>query len=386
MRYLRDLDIDAHLFMYIGEYEHFKPEKDTYNIERYKDYIHTLSLRPSVKGLLLLNEKKIKEELKGYDFFIGCDMAPAMFLKLGMKLDIFIPYGDVMEFTVKSNLRYKNFWKTLATRYVVNYQIEGIKKNTKKIIASAVQEITKDTISRLDLSKQLIKKYVPIVYIEKDIKKNIKNSNLDKMIKSISNYNLVVFSHTRHLWRKEHFLEDYIVKDGLKGLDKLMLGYSRFIKNNPDINPLLVFFEYGSDVLASKELIAELKIEKYVKWLPLMPRKDILQLIDCSDIVVDALGSGMWGGVGWEALASNKNLMQNIRQTDDEYLQEIGHELPFIMKANSAEDVEKHLSDFIGNRSFFYKKAKDNKEWFNKYAGVGLAKDYKDIVEELYHE
>jgi hypothetical protein len=64
----------------------------------------------------------------------------------------------------------------------------------------------------------------------------------------------------------------------------------------------------------------------------------------------------------------------------------MGHELPFIMKANKVEDVEKHLNAFIHNRELYAKKAVYNREWFDKYAGVGLAKDYKKIVETLYED
>ncbi|SFV57266.1 hypothetical protein MNB_SV-12-2014 [hydrothermal vent metagenome] len=221
-----------------------------------------------------------------------------------------------------------------------------------------------------------------MVYVEE----NIENQKLNKIVNAMSNNDLVIFSHTRHFWKEKHFTEEHIKKDGLKGLDKLIIGYSEFIKNNPTAKPLLVFFEYGSDVDASKELIAKLNIDKYVMWLSLMARKDILQLINHSDIVVDALGATMWGGVGWEALASGKIFMQNIVQTDKEYYDEMGHNIPFLMRAKSAIDVEKHLTNFIKNREYYLKKSEDNREWFNKYAGIGLAKEYKEIVKELYFQ
>jgi len=88
MRYLRDLGIDAHLFMYETEQELFLPENDTYYIDRYQDYIHILPVKTSVKGLLFLKIEKIKKILDEYDFFIGCGIAPAIFLRLGIRLDI----------------------------------------------------------------------------------------------------------------------------------------------------------------------------------------------------------------------------------------------------------------------------------------------------------
>jgi uncharacterized membrane protein required for colicin V production len=381
MRYLRDLGVDAHLFMYQNEYEHFKPEKDTYFIEKYTPYIHTLSVKPSVKGVLFLDKKKIKEELAGYDVFMGCTIAPAIFYKLNMTLDVIAPHDDGIEYTSYPKVVAQRFFTALARRYVVNLQIKGLQHNTTKIIASAVQEITNDTLTKFNWYDKLIKKYLLMVYPEK-----YKNSDLTNIIESMSGHDLVLFSHTRHIWREESMIEDYIIKDGGKALDKLIIAYSHFIKSNPDIKPLLLFFEYGDDVEASKALIAEHKIQKYVKWLPLMARKDILQLIDHADIVIDSLGASMWSGVGWEALSRGKVIMQNILQTDEEYYKEMGHKLPFIMRANQVEEVEHHLNDFIQNKEKYAQKAKDNREWFDTYAGVGLAKDYKKIIEELYQD
>ena len=44
MRYLRDLGVDAHLFLYrndgIGSLDHFKPENDSFEIDKWNNYIH----------------------------------------------------------------------------------------------------------------------------------------------------------------------------------------------------------------------------------------------------------------------------------------------------------------------------------------------------------
>jgi hypothetical protein len=380
MRYFRDLDIDAHLFMYRGEYEHFKPEKDTYNIENYREYIHTLSIKPSVKGLLFVDKNRIKRELEGYDFFIGCDIAPALFYKLGMRLDILIPYHDNIEHTSQPKLIHgarREIIKRFVQRYVINLQIKGVKENTTKIILDTIQDIGKKAIKRLELSDKLIKKYIPMVYLEEAQK----NSDLNEIIELMNRQDLVVFCHTRHSWGKKSIREDY---DG-KGLDQLIIGYSQFIrKAHSNIKPLLIFFEYGEEVEESKQLIKKLGIESYIEWLPIMARKDILQLIDHADIVVDSLSVGMWGGVGWEGLSRGKILIQDIEQTDEEYRLEMGHEFPFVMRAKNANDIERHLNSFIQDREYYSQKAKYNKEWFDKYAGIGLAKEYKEIVQELY--
>ncbi len=380
MRYLRDLGLDAHLFMYENQYEHFQPEKDTYHIEKYQPYIHILPVVESVKGVFFLDKKRIRLMLQEYDFFIGSGVAPAIFYRIGTPLDIFIPHDDGLEHTTNMPWSFGTILKNLARRYVTNLQVKGLQKNTTKVIASGVQEITNNALERVGLIQKHIKKYLLMVYLEEE-----SNPELKIIIEKMQKHDFVIFSHTRHVWQ-EDALEVQIKEDGGKGLNKLIIAYSQFLKKNPKSKPLLVFFEYGQDVDASKKLIEELKIEKSVLWLNLMPRKDILQLIGYADIVVDSLCATMWGGVGWEGLTRGKILMQNIVQSDEEYQKEMGHPLPFILKAFSIEEVEKHLNDFVLNRKFYLDKASQNREWFDKYAGVGLAKEYKELIEELYHQ
>jgi len=374
MRYFRDLGMDAHLFMYQNEYNHFLPENDTYTIDKHKDFIHTISVDNSGKGLILSNKNKIKEELKDYDFFIGFGIAPALFEMLDYQLDIFVPYSDEIELTTQDTFQIKNIFKYQVRRYTINQQIKGI-QNTKKIIASAILQKTKNTIKKLNLEDKLVKKYILSVYREET------SSNLDYQDLRKSN-DLVLFSNIRHHWKDSN--EEDRRKNGNKGVDKLIIGYSQFVKNNPNTTSILILFEYGRDVDASKNLIHQLNIEKYVQWFPLMPRKKILTLMKNSDLVVGSLSDSMWGSVGFEAFSCGKILVQNLLQTDKEYYDEMGHEIPFIMRTSSPEELEEHLSDFIKDREFFIQKSKENKIWFDKYAGIGLAKEYKKIIEELY--
>ena len=376
MRYFRDLGMDAHLFMYKNEYNHFKPENDTYRINEYKQFIHTLSIANSGKGLILSSTNTIKKELEDYDFFIGCGIAPALFEKIGYQLDIFVPYSDEIELTTQDTFQIKNIFKYHIRRYTVNQQIKGI-QNTKKIISSAMLQKTNDTIKKLNLENKLVKKYILSVYRE--------DTNPISQYQDLRVTNdLVLFSNIRHHWK--YSSEEDRRKNGSKGVDKLIIGYSQFVKNNPDTTSILILFEYGRDVDASKELISQLNIEKHVKWFPLMPRKEILTLMKNADLVVGSLSDAMFGGVGFEGLSCGKILVHSLLQTDKEYYNALGHEPPFIMRTNSSEDVEQHLSNFIKNKDFFIEKSKENQIWFDKYAGIGLAKEYKKIIEKLYSE
>ena len=381
MRYLRDFGIEAHLFMYQNEQELFLPQNDTFELEKYASYIHTLSVENSAKGLVLADVKRVQKELEGFDFFVGCGVAPALFRKMNWHLDVFIPYSDIIELTNYDSLRLEILPKYPIRLYATYKQREAIKHNTSAVIAAAIQEKTQDKIKELHIEHKHIRKYLLMVYNQE---KRVINPRNKEYIRQMQESDFVVFSHARHYWKG--YVEKHEKKYGIKGLDKLIIGFADFIRNNPDRNPLLVFFEYGVNVKDSKKLIEELGISEYVLWLPRMVRKELLSLIEYSDIVVDALSAGMWGGVGFEGLSCGKIIMQNITQSDEEYEEMMGHPLPFIMRANSPKDVTKHLEDFAKNREFFTQKAKENQEWFDKYAGIGLAKEYKEIFEQLYKE
>jgi len=380
MRYFRDLNIDAHLYLYENEYEHFKPENDTYRIDKYKDYIHILPVANSGKGLILANSKELQKILKPYDLYIGYGIAPALFRKIDYTLDIFIPYSDRIELVNYDKFQFKNLFKYPVRLYTRKEQIAGIKFNTTKVIASGIESITKEAIEMLGIKDKYIRNYLIMIYNKEELDINdIEPYYIDVM----KNRDIVIFSHTRHHWK--NLIESY-ERNGVKGIDRLIIGYSKFVKDNPNINSILILFEYGKDVEFSKELIKELGIEKYVEWFPLMPRKKILQLIDYADIVVNSLGSPMWGGVGFEALSRGKILMQNFELSNKEFQKLMGHPLPSILRAYSAEDVKDRLNEFIKNKEYYKKEGEKNREWFDKYAGIGLAKEYKKIAQELFKE
>lgn len=89
-QYLRELKLDCHLLLF--EDEPFLPEHDSYT-QAYKEYTHVLPIGKSS----LLDRKKRKEVaavLKNYDYFIGTDIAPALFYSLGLPMSIFVPHGS----------------------------------------------------------------------------------------------------------------------------------------------------------------------------------------------------------------------------------------------------------------------------------------------------
>ena len=51
-----------------------------------------------LRDFLTFPKEQVKKAVSGYDFIIGCGLAPAYFNKIGNKLDLFIPYGSDLDY------------------------------------------------------------------------------------------------------------------------------------------------------------------------------------------------------------------------------------------------------------------------------------------------
>ncbi len=209
--------------------------------------------------------------------------------------------------------------------------------------------------------------------------------SLGEMKRHLAGYELRILSHARHLWVRGPANSAEAVKMHLKYNDWLIRGFARFLANNSSVRALLLLLEYGEDVQASKHLIAELGIGANVMWLPKMSRKEILCLLGFCDIGVGQFGNErglLWGGTGWEVLASGRPLLQTLNFTNDEYRKFFGHDLPPILDVKCPDDITRYLEDFTRDRVKYIAIGKRSKEWFETNNGIGLAKKWLDLLNE----
>ena len=99
MRYFRDLGADAYLLPYAtdgtGDLAHFAPDADTWDIERWRPYIRPLEV-PNTTEAILGSLRRLKSPSRrrdlvrafdGYGSFVGSGVAPALFQRIGRKLE-----------------------------------------------------------------------------------------------------------------------------------------------------------------------------------------------------------------------------------------------------------------------------------------------------------
>ncbi|MCA1624714.1 MAG: hypothetical protein LC778_13125, partial [Acidobacteria bacterium] len=85
----------------------------------------------------------------------------------------------------------------------------------------------------------------------------------EQLYEQYKNYESVFFMSARHSWKS--------IWNDIKGNDKFIRSFARFVKEkNPNV--ILIMSNKGIDVGASKALVKELSIDKYVQWMDDMPK------------------------------------------------------------------------------------------------------------------
>lgn len=365
MRYLRDAGVDAELLLFADEINHFLPENDTWDIEKWKPYIKQTKINGGALGQYFkMSAADIRKEFEGYDYYIGCGFTPAYFYKAGMKLDLFTPYCVGIEYTYRIT-------KTKAVHYLKEkieayYQVKGLKLNTKVVG-------TIDEESRLKAEKIGVKtQSLPLLMIYNKEHANGDDEFLSATIQKFNQHYPVVFSHVSHFPKGSRTWE-------IKRNDIIIKGFADFAKQT-DANPLLVLFSYGEAVEDSKQLIAELGITDKVKWLPVMSRKKIMRLLEHVHFGGGEFGGAVWGGTGWEFMAKGVPFFQYVDMPDSVFEANTGMKMPPFFNTNNSAEISRLLQTYTSDKAKLTANGQALKAWFDKEAGQELANSYINIL------
>lgn len=413
MRYFRDLGADAHLLLYagdgIGSLSHFKPECDTWDIDKWKSYIHqtsipnapvavfnfpcswiigTRSIIRSCMGLrdgiaLPVSKYKIRSTYAGYDRLVASGISPATLIRAGITLDIFFPYSNGVEFlgTGEFLVRFGGrlgFNKLIFSR-VAQRQSAGIRAS--RYVLNAEMAITNDVLLGIDVKSQKLP--IVAVYGEEVQPEAPPTKKLKIVDASIKTSDFTVLHHARLLWMNpgSYSAEAWIKEN--KNTDWLLYGFSDLIKKRPNLKPLLLIVEYGPDIEVTKRLVTELGIDNYIYWLPKMERRELMWLLSRVSVGVGEfydMKRMIWGGTGWEVLASSKPLLQGFNFENGEYEQIFGYPPPPMLPVKTQNDILRHLvcmADHPDKREAIGRGAK---EWYDRFNGLGLAKQWLQIL------
>lgn len=397
LRYMVDLGVDAYLILFKddgeGSISHFKPDNDSWYLGKWEKrivrmdyYADWRAFYPDLKlKSLPPSVNHIRNTLNDFDVFIGSGMIPAIFDRVGMKLDIFYPYATGVEM-IGTNLWPSYFQKRFSIRKwlyqrLINAQIRGVK--SAKNCLNAELGPTKETLDKLGVSFDKIP--TPMVYPEIVPFEIVKDDEqLSTLLRQLESCDLKIMSHARHWWINKQSMDELSWQGLSKNNNWLIEGFASFLTENSRIKACLILLEYGDDVKESKSLVQKLGIANEVIWLPRMSRKKLLYLISQVDIGVGqftvAPGT-IWGGTGWETMAMGKPMLQAFNFTQQEFIEIFGYEAPPLLDVKSAEDVKKHLVDYFQSQEKFVEMGMAARDWFNTYNGQGLVIRWLDVIQ-----
>ena len=373
MRYLRDMGVDAHLILMKNDITksqtHFAPEYDTWEIEKWKPYIHYLNFK-DWQAALFYPGFLLKKYLKGYDIYIGSNFTPVLLKRAGIDADIFYPFGTGIEGIGDPSSR--SDWNDLSiikkeiNKYFRRLKISALKKT--KVCLTSELTLSKQTYDELNIPFQKIS--IPMVYNNENVKIS-QLSALEQILNTIKKTNISIFCHVSHMPYKD--------------VKPMIYGFYKYLQNvNNDTK--LFFLNYGLNTHQTKNIISKLNISDNVIWLPKMARKEIMIILKHVNWGFSEFNNRFWGGTGWEFLASGVPFFHWYDITTEKYQKEYNTPMPSFINTNDPDVICEHLIKYIENPEPYKEMGRKGKEWFEKYGGIGLAKKWKDIIIEIYNE
>tara|TARA_B100000700_G_C15062736_1_gene867010 strand:- start:11566 stop:12849 length:1284 start_codon:yes stop_codon:yes gene_type:complete len=404
LRYLLDLNIDAHLYLYSNEGKSHEnpihaPSWDSVDIKLYQKSISCLDIpnglvsvigRPD-KLTLPLDLSNFSNELSEYDICVGSGLTPAIFRRMNKVLDIFYPYGVGIEWLADNECKKKLETLNLQwpLRKLLFYtQLDGLRK-TRKVI-NWLPGITEDTLKKYSIPFSYL--HIPAYYLEsKPISGINERKHLDKtLLEKISNkQTFKIFSFMRHIWVFDKNKNDISTWPTCnKNNNLLIIGFKHFIDQNITRECKLFLSSWGDNVEDSKKLIAELNLQPYIEWIPLMPRSIITYILsEYADMAVGEfiISPGeSWGSTAWECIAHGVPFMQSVNYKKHDFKNLWGYDLPpQILNVQNSDDVTRHISDIFNQSRNGKIKCPKNSIWFKEYNGHALAKEWIKLFNHI---
>jgi glycosyltransferase involved in cell wall biosynthesis len=386
-RYFIDMGIDTTLYLIPGSIdEHFLPQNDTFKDIRTMDWIKYFPSSYSWSDSIFPRVKEIHSEFSKYDHVIACGFSVGLLHHSGIRISLFIPYGGDLcntPFIRVPNFRQiiKAIPRTLVNIISSRMQSGGI-RDSNYVITNRSWEVLENSLKRLKIEKYRVEvvNLPRLMIYPEDC-----NHKISKKWDFMSNYDFIVFSPSRHLWKTNNdLISGFKRYGGIKRNDKLIRAFARVVHDGIYTNPCLILFEYGDDVDASKNLIEEYEINSHVTWLPLMPRKELTIGMAKASLVADQFRKGMSStsaGVTNEALSVGVPVVTNtdgaISNPDDPYFNS-----PIIETLNE-DDIYSIFLDYAKSCEKYREIGLKSKKWFQDNLGIGLAKQYMTLLNKI---
>jgi hypothetical protein len=413
LRYFRDLGADAHLLLYLNDGEgnsgHFRPESDTWEFAKWRPFIHRtgipnapvaaldfpfswmLSARSLVRSwfgkqsawIPSVSRKQIRAAYEGFDRYVASGITPATMMRAGLPLHIFYPYSSGVEFISAGEFlvkfQRKRSFEAAVYSSVRQRQIEGVRASQR--VLNGDVGLTEQRLTAIGV--QPVRINIPMVYNREALPETPPPSKLTESWEAVRSSRFTVLHHSRLMWRNSGNYTEAAWRNENKNNQWLFAAFAAFVRSRPRLDARLVVVEYGPDIEATKAYAAELGIEDHVMWIPKMERRELMWLLSRVSVGVGEfynIPRIIWGGTGWEALASGKPLLQGFRFAPGEFEEVYGHPPPPLLPVRSEADILAHLQNMAYHPERRQQIGGEARRWFDRYNGIALAKQWLDLL------
>jgi len=369
-RYLRDAGYDAslHPMAYEGSQPHFQCDSDTFCSE-YKEFTEVLPWEYGL-GIKKTSKKSIKSISNKLDYIIGCGLAPAYLAKIGRSIDLFMPHGgDIHTIPIKSNFSMNRefvrsqYYKFTGMRY---WQREGIRIAVNTSFEDFMPE-SKEMLDRVGIRNNFYLGF-PMVYIPEYSQSNIDKARGSSIyverIREIRSKNDILISWPCRL------IADKSKQEFIKGQHHGFTALKEISRKCPEKRIKMILFEYGPDVNEARELIRGMGLTPYIEWVPVIARKEIMQINSLVDLVFAEIGPGWFAyGVVWEALALGKPLVTWVNCSKEINKDKVYPHL----SARNAKNLIDVIYKTLAERDKVQEVGQAGFKWVNKFFDLSVA-------------
>ena len=331
-----------------------------------------------------IRKKTILKTFEDFDILIGSGIMPAVFNRVNKKLTVYYPYAVGVEYLGSSvflkHLNSKNLIQRCIAQRVFLGQKSGLKQ-TKTIFTSSCQS-TNNILQKYRID--YIPSLIPTVY---DDKRSLVNGELETdWLSKIRQNDFIILSHARHHWKKPFNVTDEKWSEENKHNDWIIKSFAKFL-TEIKYKAKLVMFEYGQDVSHSKQLCDKLNLTNHIIWLPVSPRKNILEIIEEIDVGLGefySIPGVTWGSTLIEFMSKGKPVIHGCLIDKEKFIAEYGMAFPPLLAANSELEIYHQLIFLYENDLERKRLSKESLEWFNNNYGNGLTAEIMKKILENY--
>ena len=197
----------------------------------------------------------------------------------------------------------------------------------------------------------------------------------EPFLEAIASGDLLIFCHARVMWGGP--------TETSKNTDWLVRAFARVVSESTQRRSRLVLLEYGPNVAETRALIETLGIASSVTWVPVQPRRKLMWMLKRVDVVATEyyeIPRMIWGGTGWESIASGKPMIQGFNFGEGEFEAIFGHPPPPMLRVRGPEDVYHHLKRAVEHPAEMADIGARAAVWFERYNGLELARRWRDLL------